>query len=91
MDPSLCSSSFEFHHAGRQGLLQLGLIGWIADGAARERGVTDGLLNWLALPTHLTAFMRGVVASVDVAYFLLLVVLCLGLAAMRLARLRELG
>jgi ABC-2 type transport system permease protein len=62
---------------------------WIADSAARARGETDGLINYLALPGHLTAFMRGVVASVDVVYFVLLAVVCLALATRRVARLRE--
>ena len=55
-----------------------------------------GEIVWRPTPeyieqAHLTAFMRGVVASVDVVYFLLLVVLCLGLTAQRLSRLRETG
>ncbi len=87
----LCSAYAQHPASAALAAMAAGLIGWIADAAARERGITEGLLNWLALPTHLTAFMRGVVASVDVVYFMLLVVLCLGLAAMRLARLRELG
>lgn len=64
---------------------------WIADSAARARGQTDGLINYLALPGHLTAFMRGIVASVDLAYFVLLALACLALATRRVARLRELA
>jgi ABC-2 type transport system permease protein len=87
----LCSAHAQHPASAALGALAAGLIGWIADSAARERGVTDGLVNWLSLPSHLTAFMRGVVASVDVVYFVLLVVLCLGLTAQRLSRLRETG
>ena len=87
----LCSAYAQHPASAALAAMAVGLIGWIADAAARERGVTEGLVNWLALPGHLTAAMRGVVASVDLAYFALWVVLCLGLAALRLERLRETG
>ena len=66
-----------------------GVLLWILDGAARARGETDGLINYLALPGHLTQAMRGVLYGPDLAWFALLTVLCLGLAMRRVARLRE--
>jgi ABC-2 type transport system permease protein len=87
----LCSALSHHPASAALSAMAIGVLGWIADAAARQRGITDGVLNWLALPGHLTAFMRGVIASVDVAYFLLLVVLALGLCSLRLARLREQG
>lgn len=84
------ASSYAQHPASAAlGALGAGAFLWLVDGAARAQGVTQGLINYVALPTHLTAFMRGIVASVDVAYFLLLTVLCLALAARRIARLRQ--
>lgn len=87
----LCSSLAQHPAGGAMAAMAAGTFGWFADAAARQRGTVDGLVNWLALPSHLTAPMRGVLATVDVAYFLLLAVLCLGLAALRIDRLRELG
>jgi ABC-2 type transport system permease protein len=60
----------------------------VADAGARLQGVTNGAINYLALPTHLEPFFRGLVASVDVAYFLLLAAVALALAARRLDALR---
>jgi ABC-2 type transport system permease protein len=67
-----------------------GALLWMVDAGARARGELDGLVNWLALPGHLTAAMRGVLASVDVAYFLIVTALALALAVRRVLRLREL-
>lgn len=73
------------------GALATGTILWIVDAGARAQGTTQGLVNWIAMPTHLTAFLRGIVASVDVAYFALVAIACLVLATRRVARLREAG
>lgn len=87
----LCSSFAQYPAGAALAALALGFFLWIVDAVARAEGVTQGLTNYLAMPTHLTAFMRGIVASVDVAYFVLLAVLCLALATRRIARLREDG
>jgi ABC-2 type transport system permease protein len=71
------------------GALALGIGLWIVDAAARQQGVTDAAINWLALPSHTQALMRGVVASVDLAYFVLLALLALALALQRLGMLRR--
>src|SRR5207244_2575096 len=41
------------------GALGAGALLWIVDAAARTRGEVNGLVNWFAIPGHLTAAMRG--------------------------------
>jgi ABC-2 type transport system permease protein len=65
--------------------LAVNLLLWMADAGARYEGVESGFINYLALPTHLEPFLHGIVASVDVIYFLLLIGVALTLAARRLA------
>ncbi len=60
----------------------------IVDAGARFQGIDNGGINYLALPTHIEPFFRGLVASVDIVYFLLLAIVALALAARRLERLR---
>lgn len=68
----------------------LALTGLLAvvDAGARLQGITNSGINYLALPTHLEPFLRGIVASVDIAYFVLLAGVALALAARRLDALR---
>jgi ABC-2 type transport system permease protein len=73
------------------GALAVSVLLWVLDGAARARGVTTELVNALAIPTHLSGFLRGLVASVDVAYFALLAGAALAVATWRVERLREDG
>ena len=54
------------------------------DVGARLQGVEHAFINWLSLSTHLQPFLRGLVSSVDVLYFLLLMILALALASRRL-------
>ena len=60
----------------------------IVDAGARLQGISNSAINWLALPTHLEPFCRGLVASVDIVYFLLLAGVALALATRRLDSLR---
>ena len=60
----------------------------VVDAGARLQGVTNGGINYLALPTHLEPFLRGLVASVDIGYFLLLSTVALALATRRVESLR---
>jgi ABC-2 type transport system permease protein len=80
-------------HAAAAAMACYALTGllWYLDVAARARGTREDLINYLALPTHLTALMRGVVASVDLAYFAILAAVALALAVRRVRQLRELG
>ncbi len=75
--------------AGAAWLLSLGL--WLINTGVRAVGERGGVLDWLALPTHLQPMLRGLVASEDVAYFLLLIVLALAIAIVRLGRERMAG
>ncbi len=63
----------------------------IVDAGARLKGIDNTGINYLALPTHVEPFFRGLVASVDIVYFLLITVVALALAARRLDRLRATG
>jgi len=63
----------------------------IIDAGARLQGVDNTGINYLALPTHVEPFFRGLIASVDIVYFLLIVVVALALTARRLDRLRSTG
>ncbi len=59
------------------------------DAGARLQGISNAGINYLALPTHLEPFFRGLVASVDIVYFLLIVGVALALATRRLDALRS--
>lgn len=71
--------------------LAINLVLWMLDAGARHEGVSSAFINYLALPTHLEPFLRGIVASVDVVYFALIVGVALTLAARRLDSERERG
>lgn len=64
---------------------------WFVDAAARMQGTTEELINYAALPTHLTPFLRGVVSSVNLTYFAIIVCVALALAARRVRQIRERG
>ncbi len=71
--------------------LAINLVLWMLDAGARHEGVSSAFINYLALPTHLEPFLRGIVATVDVVYFALIVGVALTLAARRLDTERERG
>ncbi|HEX7338433.1 MAG TPA: ABC transporter permease [Rhodanobacteraceae bacterium] len=54
--------------------------------ASLQQGVMGGIANWLALSTHLQPMGRGLVSSDDIAWFVIVTVLALGLAIARLAQ-----
>ena len=60
----------------------------VVDAGARLQGISNSGINWLALPTHLEPFFRGIVASVDIVYFVLVAAVALALATRRLDTLR---
>jgi len=60
----------------------------VVDAGARLQGISNSGINWLALPTHLEPFFRGIVASVDIVYFVLVAAVALALATRRLDALR---
>jgi ABC-2 type transport system permease protein len=61
----------------------------IVDAGARLQGIDNTGINYLALPTHIEPFFRGLIASVDIVYFLLIIIVALALAARRLDHLRS--
>jgi len=61
----------------------------IVDAGARFKGIENSGINYLALPTHIEPFFRGLVASIDIVYFLLIVVVALAFTTRRLDRLRS--
>ncbi len=63
----------------------------IIDLGARLEGVDRSAINYLALPTHFEPFLRGIVSSVDVIYFVLLTGLALFVATLRVAGLRRIA
>src|SRR5690606_16673657 len=70
----LACSAFTRHPAlaaGAAWLLSLGL--WLVNVGLRASGERGGVLDWLALPTHLQPLLRGLVASEDLVYFLVLI------------------
>ncbi|MGN2253980.1 ABC transporter permease [Frateuria sp. GZRe12] len=70
-------------------VLTLGL--WAVNMGAQLAGADDGTINWLAMSSHLQPLLRGLVTSVDVAWFVLLAIVCLALAIRRVAAERERG
>jgi ABC-2 type transport system permease protein len=67
------------------------LMLWNVNRGAQMAGVNGGAINWLAMSTHLQPLLRGLVSTADIAWFLLLIVLSLTLAARRLSAERERG
>jgi ABC-2 type transport system permease protein len=70
-------------------VLTLGL--WGINLGAQLTGVDDGAIHWLAMSSHLQPLLRGLVASPDVVWFVLLATVCLALATRRVAAERERG
>jgi ABC-2 type transport system permease protein len=71
--------------------LVIGSMLAMLDMGARFQGIDNALINWLSLSTHLEPFLFGLVASVDIVYFILLGGLALLLAARRLDGVRRRG
>lgn len=89
---ALCASSLAQQPAVAAGLaLVLNLLLWMLDAGARYEGVTSDFVNYLALPTHLEPFLHGIVASVDIVYFVLLSAVALALTTRRLGTARVRG
>ena len=89
---AIAASSFCRQPAVAAGLaLALNLVLWMLDAGARYEGVSSNFINYLALPTHLEPFLHGIVATVDIIYFLLIMVVALALAVRRLHAERERG
>ena len=83
-----CSSMTQSAPLAASVALVVNLLLWMLDAGARYEGVSSTFINYLALPTHLEPFLHGIVSSIDVMYFLLIVVVALALATRRVAALR---
>lgn len=89
---ALCASAYTQQPVVAAGLaLVVNLLLWMLDAGARYEGVTSDFVNYLALPTHLEPFLHGIVATVDIVYFVLLAGVALALATRRLSSARERG
>lgn len=85
----LISSYARHPAAAAAATLLVNTLVWMLDSSARAHGETAGLINVLALPTHLQASQAGILSSADLGYFAIVVAVSLALAARRVARLRE--
>jgi ABC-2 type transport system permease protein len=82
----VAASAFSTHPAvAAIAALLIVLILAMLDRGGRITGMGAGWVAYLALPTHITPFLHGLVASVDIVYFLLLIALALGFAIRRMA------
>ena len=70
-------------------MIGLALIG--VNSGAQLAGINNGVINWLALSTHLETMLRGLVFTSDVLWFVLVIVFALALATRRLAADKERG
>jgi len=68
------------------GTFALLLFLWLINATGQSEGAE--LLDYLALSAHLRGFLSGVFSSVDLIYYLLLVVAFLGLSVRRLDSMR---
>lgn len=71
--------------------LMLGLALFTVNLAAQKAGIDSGVINWLAMSTHLEALMRGLVSSADLLWFVVAIVVALALAVRRVSTDRERG
>lgn len=69
--------------------LLINIVFCVIDLGARAAGVDNSLINWLALPSHFGPLSDGIVASVDLVWFVLVTLVFLALAARQLAALRS--
>ncbi len=71
--------------------LVIGSLLALLDVGARLRDVDHALINWLAMSSQLEPFLRGILDSSAVVYFVIVIVLALLFAARRLDTLRTRG
>lgn len=89
---TVAASAFTAHPAIAAVLgLLIGLGLWTVNLGAQVAGVNGGAINWLAMSTHEQNLLRGLVSTADIAWFALLIAVCLALATRRLADDRERG
>lgn len=84
-----CSAFASLPAIAATAALTVGLALFTVNLAAQKAGVDNGLINELALSTHLEALLRGLVSSADAVWFLLVIAVALTLATRRLAADKE--
>jgi ABC-2 type transport system permease protein len=85
-------STFASHPAiAAAASLVIALALWSVNLGAQMAGVNGGIVNWLAMSTHLQPLLRGLVSTIDVLWFGLLIGLALALATHRLNADKERG
>ena len=88
----LACSAYAPHPALAASLsLLLGLALWLVNLGAQQAGLQGGVADWLAMSAHLERFVRGLVSTGDLAWFVLLAALALALAIRRVGDERERG
>lgn len=89
---AVACSSFASHPAiAAAAALVIALALWSVNLGAQMAGLDGGVINWLAMSTHLQPLLRGLVSTADVLWFVLLIALALALAARRLDADKERG
>lgn len=71
------------------GALVITLALMLVDRSSLQQGVIQDAAHWLALSTHLQPMGRGLVSSVDIAWFVIVTALALALAIHRLGQERD--
>lgn len=71
------------------GALVVTLALMLVDRSSLQQGVIQDAAHWLALSTHLQPMGRGLVSSVDIAWFVIVTALALALAIHRLGQERD--
>jgi ABC-2 type transport system permease protein len=85
-------SAFTAHPAlAAAAALVITLALWAVNLGAQAAGTIGGVLDWLALSTHLQPMWRGLVGTAAVAWFLIVAALALALAVQRLGSERARG
>ncbi|HEY4091341.1 MAG TPA: ABC transporter permease subunit [Luteibacter sp.] len=84
-----CSAATAFPAIAAAMALIITLALWTIDRGAQAAGINGGFLDWLTMATHLQNLLRGLVTSVDVLWFVLVIALSLTLAIRRLGTDRE--
>jgi ABC-2 type transport system permease protein len=85
-------SAFTAHPAlAAAAALVITLALWAVNLGAQAAGTLGGVLDWLALSTHLQPMWRGLVGTAAVAWFLIVAALALALAVQRLGSERARG
>lgn len=83
----IAASAYSAHPALAAAIsLMVSIASLLVNRASLQHGVIDDVANWLALPTHLQPMGRGLVATDDIAWFVIVTALALALAMLRVGQ-----